>query len=149
MGQTFLYNSGKAEVEKKNLEVTFGVFIDGTLNNKANTKLRFKVKGIADPLREQGESAATTAAERKAYHDATDTYAIADWARRQIDIGGYGSDTSYENDYTNVARLWFCTQEKYQAYIEGWEPTILKKMSQMVMLLVQALRALGPKYVRL
>ena len=42
MGQTFVFNAGEAEVEKKHLEVTFGVFIDGTLNNKTNKELRDK-----------------------------------------------------------------------------------------------------------
>ena len=37
MGQTYVYNSGKYEVSDEEIEVTFGVFIDGTLNNKDNT----------------------------------------------------------------------------------------------------------------
>ena len=56
MGQTYVYNTGKAEVVKEEIEVTFGIFIDGTLNNKANTKLRYKVEGKDDPLLEKGES---------------------------------------------------------------------------------------------
>jgi cytoskeletal protein CcmA (bactofilin family) len=40
MGQTFVYNFGEAEIDKKKIEVTFGVFIDGTLNNKDNTDMR-------------------------------------------------------------------------------------------------------------
>jgi Uncharacterized alpha/beta hydrolase domain (DUF2235) len=116
MGQTFVYNSGKAEVEKKHLEVTFGVFIDGTLNSKANTKLRYKVEGKADPLLEKGESTTATAAEKQIFEKNTDT---KNWFLRQIDLGGYGDDTSYHNDYTNVARKWFCTQESYRAYVEG------------------------------
>ncbi len=120
MGQTFVYNTGKAEVEKKHLEVTFGVFIDGTLNSKENTKLRFKVEGKDDPLQEKGDvQRPATAAEKKTYHDATDTNAILDWAKRQVDLGGYGPSSSYTNDYTNVARKWFCTQESYRAYVEG------------------------------
>jgi hypothetical protein len=120
MGKTFVYNTGEAEVEKKHLEVTFGVFIDGTLNNKENTKLRLKVEGKIDPLQEKGEiQRPATAAEKKTYHNATDTNAFGDWVKRQFDLGGYGPSSSYTNDYTNVARMWFCTQEKYRAYIEG------------------------------
>ena len=37
MGQTYVYNSGEYEVSDDEIEVTFGVFIDGTLNNKDNT----------------------------------------------------------------------------------------------------------------
>ena len=40
MGQTFVYNLGKEELKRDELQLTFGVFIDGTLNNKDNTDLR-------------------------------------------------------------------------------------------------------------
>jgi archaellum component FlaG (FlaF/FlaG flagellin family) len=60
MGQTYVYNTGKAEVADEEVEVTFGVFIDGTLNNKANTKLRYKVEGKTDPLLEKGDSTTST-----------------------------------------------------------------------------------------
>ena len=116
MGKTYVYNTGKAEVAKEEIEVTFGVFIDGTLNNKANTKLRYKVEGKADPLLEKGESTTATAEEKKVFEKNTDT---KNSFLKFIDVGGYGDDTSYHNDYTNVARLWFCTQENYRAYIEG------------------------------
>jgi Uncharacterized alpha/beta hydrolase domain (DUF2235) len=116
MGQTFVYNAGEPKIEKKHLEVTFGVFIDGTLNSKANTKLRYKVEGIADPLLEKGEATTATAAEKKIFEENTDTKS---WWRRLADIGGYGDDTSYHNDYTNVARKWFCTQKAYHIYVEG------------------------------
>ena len=42
MGQTFVYNQGKDEIKKDEIQLTFGVFIDGTLNNKDNTDLRNK-----------------------------------------------------------------------------------------------------------
>lgn len=42
MGQAYVYNAGKTEVPIEELEVTFGVFIDGTLNNKDNTNFRNK-----------------------------------------------------------------------------------------------------------
>ncbi|CAM3749851.1 DUF2235 domain-containing protein [Flavobacterium gelidilacus] len=120
MGQTYVYNSGKYEVSDDEIEVTFGVFIDGTLNNKENTKLKYKVKGEQDPLLEKGEvQKPATTEEKKTYHEAVDTNAIADWFKRQADIGGYGDNSSYANDYTNVARLWFCTKKAYKIYIEG------------------------------
>ena len=37
MSTTFVYNTGEAEAGKDELELVFGVFIDGTLNNKDNT----------------------------------------------------------------------------------------------------------------
>ena len=42
MGQTFVYNSGEEELKKEELQFVFGVFIDGTLNNKDNTDMRSK-----------------------------------------------------------------------------------------------------------
>ena len=40
MSTTFVYNSGEDKVENKYMELSFGVFIDGTLNNKDNTDMR-------------------------------------------------------------------------------------------------------------
>jgi hypothetical protein len=128
MGMTYVYNTGKAEVEKKNLQVTFGVFIDGTLNSKENTKLRYKVEGTVDPLLEKGErQQPASAGEKKTYHDNTHTSAVGDWVLRQLDLGGYYDNSSYANDYTNVARLWFCTQKAYKVYIEGMGTDDFKK----------------------
>jgi hypothetical protein len=42
MSTTFVYNAGDYKSEEDHLELTFGVFIDGTLNNKDNTDLRIK-----------------------------------------------------------------------------------------------------------
>ena len=39
MGQAYVYNTGKTEVSIEELEVTFGAFIDSTLNNKDNTDM--------------------------------------------------------------------------------------------------------------
>ena len=36
MGQTFVYNQGKDEIKKEEIQLTFGVFIDDILNNKDN-----------------------------------------------------------------------------------------------------------------
>ena len=40
MGTTFVYNSGEAVDPKDELHVSFGLFFDGTLNNKENTRIR-------------------------------------------------------------------------------------------------------------
>ena len=42
MGQTFVYNSGEEETKRDELQFVFGIFIDGTLNNKDNTDMRSK-----------------------------------------------------------------------------------------------------------
>jgi hypothetical protein len=50
MGYSFVYNSGNYEEEKpsEKLHLEFGVFFDGTLNNKEHTALRLKVLNIDD-----------------------------------------------------------------------------------------------------
>lgn len=40
MGKTFVYNTGASDEDKKEDELEFGVFIDGTLNNRKNTETR-------------------------------------------------------------------------------------------------------------
>lgn len=37
MGNRFVYNTGEAKAKKNEIDLVFGVFIDGTLNNKTNT----------------------------------------------------------------------------------------------------------------
>jgi hypothetical protein len=50
MGKSFVYNDGISNDDKKTdeLRLEFGVFIDGTLNNKENTKTRKIVRGETD-----------------------------------------------------------------------------------------------------
>lgn len=50
MGYSFVYNSGSYEEEKpsEKLHLEFGLFFDGTLNNKEHTALRLKVLNIDD-----------------------------------------------------------------------------------------------------
>ena len=44
MTQTFVYNSGAPkEIDGETIRLEFGLFFDGTLNNKENTDLRLKV----------------------------------------------------------------------------------------------------------
>jgi hypothetical protein len=46
MGKSFVYNTGSSDDDKKEdeLRFQFGVFIDGTLNNKTNTEMRRKYR---------------------------------------------------------------------------------------------------------
>lgn len=48
MGQTFVYNHGKDDLKKEDMQLTFGVFIDGTLYNKDNTDMRNKQVRVAE-----------------------------------------------------------------------------------------------------
>jgi hypothetical protein len=40
MGKSFVYNTGSSEdlIETENLQLNFGIFIDGTLNNRGSFK---------------------------------------------------------------------------------------------------------------
>ncbi|WP_443937012.1 T6SS phospholipase effector Tle1-like catalytic domain-containing protein [Pedobacter sp. MW01-1-1] len=97
MGTTYVYNAGQAPAKPfGELHLEFGLFFDGTLNNRRNTEIRKKVE-------HKGEfkDIAATAEEKKIY----DKYAE--------------EDNSFGNDFTNVARKTFCCVEKYQIYVEG------------------------------
>jgi hypothetical protein len=157
MGQTFVYNTGKAEEEKGTFKLAFGVFIDGTLNNKDNTDLRNKhargsetnpdytlsnkeiekleadaydkvknKKRIAALLENKYRSPAEQA-ELDAVPD-KDRYLVAShrtWLDKQ------GTDNSFSNDYSNVARMWkYCKKSPYSLYVEGMGTDKASKDSQ-------------------
>ncbi len=157
MGQTYVYNIGKAEVSDEEIELTFGVFIDGTLNNKTNKEMRDKHsrtnkdgnvnteltndqiekkdeeeynkikskdrKRIGDLVSKENRTPEEEA-ELKTFSE-KDRYLVAshrghfnpltwDWSTEKA-----GSDNSFSNDYTNVARMWTCCTEDYKVYVEG------------------------------
>lgn len=102
MGKTFVYNTGESKPKKDEIWLEFGMFFDGTLNNKDNTLLRMMVK--------EGVPRKATEKEKKIYK-AGSNRSIGDQQ---------GVDNSYSNDFTNVARLWqHCEQQKYAIYVEG------------------------------
>lgn len=138
MGKSFVYNDGTSNDEKKTdeLQLEFGVFIDGTLNNKENTKTRKKVRGetnehvIIDPESAHHKS---NLSRETLQHKAVLEGAILEDKRLENpkDYTKYlkgvhksfmeqqGTDNSYSNDYTNVARMWMCCEEEYRIYVEG------------------------------
>ncbi|MDI9309430.1 MAG: hypothetical protein QM535_04375 [Limnohabitans sp.] len=65
MGHTFVYNTGKAEELEDTFKVEFGVFIDGTLNNKDNSRVRKVVNN------EQEDDETATTKEIEAFLTAT------------------------------------------------------------------------------
>lgn len=153
MGKSFAYNTGSnlEDIPKKNLELSFGVFIDGTLNNKKNTELRrdYRYKDIklteeqkkmrngglenlTDEQIKQGvnnDEAAYDALKSKEITEETseyDRYLIASHRGHfnpltlNFSTDKLGTDNSFSNDYTNVARMWKCCDEdKYAIYVEG------------------------------
>ncbi len=126
MGQTFVYNTGKAEVEEKHFEVEFGVFIDGTLNNKDNSRVR----KVVNKEQEHGETA--TPNEIAKYKEAQKQGFWGSIGNFIMDTttGSDSEDTSYTNDYSNVARKWECCDKTYRIYIEGMGTDNLQKDSK-------------------
>lgn len=146
MSTTFVYNTGEYKTENENLELVFGVFIDGTLNNKDNTDLRnkhargsetnpnytlsnsqiekleeadykkVKNKSRIEDLLENKYRSPQEQQELDAYPE-KDKYLVAShrtWLDKK------GTDNSFSNDYTNVARMWkYCQKEPYAVYVEG------------------------------
>ncbi|MBE0392328.1 phospholipase effector Tle1 domain-containing protein [Flavobacterium sp. PL002] len=137
MGKSFVYNTGSTDDDKKEdeLHLIFGIFIDGTLNNKKNTQLRRDSRN---------ETANSTITEEKKKADiereANDLKKIKSGKLVVIPTGfknnlqlykeylegidrdfldEMGTDNSYSNDDTNVARMWSCCDEDKAIYVEG------------------------------
>lgn len=138
MGYSFVYNTGSADDDKKEdeLRFEFGVFIDGTLNNKRNTETRKIVRGetnehvIIDPdsahhkqnlereaLQHKTIMNGAVLENQKLENPKEYTDYIKGVYRGFADQ--LGTDNSYSNDYTNVARMWMCCEEEYRIYVEG------------------------------
>ncbi|KFF02602.1 phospholipase effector Tle1 domain-containing protein [Flavobacterium reichenbachii] len=182
MGKSFVYNTGFNEdvIERDELHLNFGVFIDGTLNNMYNTNSRTqharggldnpdwnltnkqiedsdaeRYKKLRNPEKiknpNEYEKLENDKKERKAKdlkrieellgienrteaqqkelegYDKEDVYLVAS-SRDFLDK--QGTDNSYSNDYTNVARMWTCCGEEYKIYVEGMGTTKLDKDDQ-------------------
>lgn len=140
MEQTFVYNSGiSKENNSKTICLEFGLFFDGTLNNKTNTELRLKVLDQDDLKILPTDKIETVLWKEKRREkrrerfekdsldknsdniDKLDPIDIADYQRadKRSRIDKLGVDNSLMNDYTNIARMWKCCDEKYSIYIEG------------------------------
>ena len=97
MGKTFVYNTGNPLPDSPGtLKLAYGVFFDGTLNNRENTEIRKKVE-------KKGEFQMTSASEEE-------LRIYKKYAKE---------DNSFGNDFTNVARKWYCAEEEYRVYVEG------------------------------
>lgn len=140
MAQTFVYNSGTyQETNSGTSDLEFGLFFDGTLNNKNNTDLRLKVLNQNDlKIRPTDDVEIILWKEemieerRKRFEkDSLDKYSdnkdeldpkdITDYqiADKRSGTDKLGVDNSLMNDYTNVARMWKCCDDNYRIYIEG------------------------------
>lgn len=131
----FAYNDGESKKIAKNIELEFGIFIDGTLNNKTNTENRIKYRNkgkeeLTDPQIKKSVEADEAAYEKLEIKKITEKstekqkYLIASHRNR---LDKMGTDNSFSNDYTNVARMWGCCNPKYAIYVEGMGTTDLVK----------------------
>jgi hypothetical protein len=147
MGKAFVYNTGSAEDDKKDdeLRLTFGVFIDGTLNNKRNTQLRrYSRNETENSTITKKKKDADIEREGEDYDKIKDGKAVNVPAgfKNMLEYKEYlegvnrtyldrqGTDNSYSNDDTNVARMWSCCKEKYAIYVEGMGTSDNKQDSQ-------------------
>lgn len=106
MGKTFVFNSGEARSRPGELQLSYGLFFDGTLNNRENTRIRKKVRGIdgyGNPTEEEIQIFEQNARKKKFL------------SRQRIDK----ESTSYLNDFTNVGRKSMSCYDDYTIYVEG------------------------------
>jgi hypothetical protein len=88
------------EKEDEKTDLTLGIFFDGTNNNKNNTDAK------ADYDKKQKGTKLTIEEQR-----AADAYVKYGKKKEK--------DTSYYNDWSNVARLWSCYPQKDSVYVDG------------------------------
>lgn len=124
MSQTFVYNSGSYTNESENeiLNLEFGLFFDGTANNLYNTDARkymlYEEKFHKKELSEEGEKEIRRIWEEYP-EEGTRTYK---YTRKELRKGynNHKEEISYENDHTNVARMYLHSERNnYAIYVEG------------------------------
>ncbi|NRS90854.1 hypothetical protein HNQ02_003801 [Flavobacterium sp. 7E] len=137
MGKSFVYNTGSSndDIANNHLELTFGLFFDGTLNNLENTKLRKKYRDEDflnnDKKDDYSFDKEGEKARKKARNNEYQNYIDSDTnnftaekkkyleASHKTFFDSLGVDNSFSNDYTNVARMSMCCTIDYTIYIEG------------------------------
>ncbi len=138
MGKSFVYNTGESKGPEEELEMTFGVFIDGTLNNKTNTELRRKYRNGGVENLTDDQISESVKRDEAAYKKLMKKGVPANPTEyEQYLIGSHrtymdkmGTDNSYSNDYTNVARMWKYCDKEYRIYVEGMGTDDKQKDSQ-------------------
>ena len=138
MGNSFVYNTGEAKAKKNEIDLVFGVFIDGTLNNKTNTDLRRLYRNNGNENLSDERIKASVAADEasykrfkeKGFSENPGEYEEYIIASHRTFMDKQGTDNSYSNDYTNVARMWKYCAEDYKVYVEGMGTEDKKKDSQ-------------------
>jgi len=146
MGKAIVRNTGSDDDKKEDeLRLTFGIFIDGTLNNKKNTQLRrysrnetensviTKEKKDADKEREREDYKKIKSGKAvhipKGFKNALEYKEYLEGVNRTW-WDELGTENSYSNDDTNVARMWSCCDEDKAIYVEGMGTSDNKQDSQ-------------------
>jgi len=128
--QTAPVHVGNAEYEEltpdDSINVTVGMFFDGTGNNRKNTESR-----LLDERRETDKEAGRESSLTPEEEEKADEYRTWSWNPVKLwngeQVKKYGDDSSYENDYSNVSRLeeYYDDKKKkekhkyYKVYVEG------------------------------
>lgn len=149
MSKSFVYNTGEGENKLETLNLVYGVFIDGTLNNVTNTDLRrkYRVESASSTITEDKKKA-DLKFESKKFEPKTGPLTQFEATRQRNimeDVGAYeryqagikrsmidkqGTDNSYSNDYTNIGRMWQYSEKVYRIYVEGMGTDNAKQDSQ-------------------
>ena len=116
MGYTFVYNSGNYQPTKKEeMQLSFGLFFDGTNTNAFNTRARkrtYQLEEYEDQSKPENRATALDKA-------LTETHSKGE-ERNRITKEMQIKDNSYNTDFSNVARQFLgVNKENYGIYIEG------------------------------
>ena len=116
MGYTFVYNSGNYQPTKKDeMQLSFGLFFDGTNTNAFNTRARkrtYQLEEYEDQSKPENRATALDKA-------LTETHSKGE-ERNRITKEMQIKDNSYNTDFSNVARQFLGVNKKnYGIYIEG------------------------------
>lgn len=134
MAKKIVYDKGPEEKENEGKSLTISVFFDGTQNNKTNTENKIKgepqravfmnedVSSYNDFIHPKPQIKEVEKAEISKPNNEV-TYVSKDPLAEVVVYGFKRDGDSYENDYTNVARLFYGYVEKIGKqeciYIEG------------------------------
>ena len=116
MGYTFVYNSGNYQPTKKDeMQLSFGLFFDGTNTNAFNTRARkrtYQLEEYEDQSKPENRATALDKALTETHSKGEEYNKIT--LQKQI------KDNSYNTDFSNVARQFLgVDKENYGIYIEG------------------------------
>lgn len=115
MSTTFVYNTGKSEQANDEINLSIGLFFDGTKNNRTNTEIRKKVQGVDEYADQSKEENQPSEDDIEIYNTVANPRT---WSK--LWLGRKEKNNSFKNDFSNVARMSLCTErKKYTVYIDG------------------------------